>query len=242
MKKITASLSVVLIALMCFAYSLPKKKISILVFSKTAGYRHASIADGKSALLKLSHDNNFSVDTTEDATWFTDKKLKKYSAVIFLSTTGDVLNNEQQKAFERFIQSGKGFVGVHAATDTEYDWPWYAKLVGANFESHPKQQKARLNVIDKTHLSTSHLPDIWERTDEWYNFKNINPAIKVIITIDESSYEGGKNGLSHPMAWYLEYDGGKSFYTELGHTPESYSDTFFLKHLLGGIKYVTGMK
>lgn len=242
MKKFTVLVAVVSIALMCFSYTLPKKKISILVFSKTAGYRHASIAAGKMALLQLGANNNILVDTTEDATWFTDKKLKKYNALIFLNTTGDILTNEQQKVFEKFIESGKGFVGIHAATDTEYDWPWYVKLVGANFESHPKQQTAKLNVIDKTHVSTSHLPDSWERFDEWYNFKNINPAIKVLITIDESSYEGGKNGLSHPMAWYHEYDGGKSFYTELGHTPESYSDPLFMKHLLGGIKYVTSMK
>ena len=242
MKKIAALLTIALIAIACFSYITPKKKISILVFSKTAGYRHAAIAEGKVALLKLGAENNFSVDTTEDASYFTEKTLKKYSAVIFLSTTGDVLNDEQQKVFEKYIQSGKGFVGVHAATDTEYDWAWYAKLVGANFLSHPKQQKAKLIVTDKNHLSTAHLPNTWERFDEWYNFKNINPAMHVVMNIDEGSYEGGKNGADHPMAWYMDYDGGKSFYTALGHTPESYSDPLFLQHLLGGIKYVTGMK
>ena len=242
MKKITRLLAVLAIALISFSYSNPKKKISVLVFSKTAGYRHASIAEGKTALLKLGLDNNFSVDTTEDATWFTDKNLKKYNVVVFLSTTGDVLNDEQQNAFIKYIQSGKGFLGIHAATDTEYDWAWFVKLVGANFESHPKPQKAKLIVTDKTHLSTSHLPATWERTDEWYNFKNINSATKVVMTIDETSYDGGKNGANHPMAWYHEYDGGKSFYTALGHTTESYSDPLFLQHLLGGIKYVTGMK
>lgn len=242
MKRITQLLLLTFIAIVSFSYTAPKKKASILVFSKTAGYRHSAIAEGKAALLKLGRENNLSIDTTEDAAWFTDKKLKKYNAVIFLNTTGNVLNEEQQQAFEKYIQSGKGFVGIHAATDTEYDWPWYAKLVGANFLNHPKTQKAKLVVIDKTHLSTAHLPDTWERTDEWYNFKNINPAMKVIMTIDESSYDGGKNGANHPMAWFMEYDGGKSFYTALGHTPESYSDPLFLQHILGGIKYVTGMK
>lgn len=240
MKKISIILPVILVALVCFSYSTPKKKVSLLVFSKTAGYRHASIKEGKIALLQLAKENNFSVDTTEDATVFTYKNLKKYSAVIFLSTTGDVLNADQQAAFEKFIRSGKGFVGVHAATDTEYDWPWFAKLVGANFASHPKTQKATLHVADKTHIATKHLPAVWERTDEWYNFKNINTATKVILTIDEKSYEGGKNGPDHPMAWYHVYDGGKSFYTALGHTPESFTDPLFLQHLLGGIKYVTG--
>jgi len=242
MKKIVTLLSAAFIAIICFSYITPKKKISILVFSKTAGYRHSAIAEGKIALLKLGVENNFNVDTTEDASYFTEKKLKKYAAVVFLSTTGDVLNEEQQKAFEKYIGSGKGFVGIHAATDTEYDWAWYAKLVGANFLSHPKQQNAKLIITDKNHLSTAHLPDSWTRFDEWYNFKNINPAMHVIMKIDEGSYEGGKNGTDHPMAWYMDYDGGKSFYTALGHTPESYSDPLFLQHLLGGIKYVTGMK
>jgi len=242
MKRITQLLALAFIAIVCFSYAAPKKKTSILVFSKTAGYRHSAIAEGKTALLKLAQENNLSIDTTEDASYFTSKKLKKYSAVIFLNTTGNVLNEEQQQAFEKYIQSGKGFMGVHAATDTEYDWPWYAKLVGGNFLSHPKIQKAKLIVTDRTHLSVTHLPDTWERTDEWYNFKNINPAMKVIMTIDESSYEGGKNGANHPMAWYMDYDGGKSFYTALGHTAESYSDPLFLQHLLGGIKYVTGRK
>lgn len=230
------------ISILCLSYSTPKKKVTLLVFSKTAGYRHASIKKGKEAIQLLAEKNNFIIDTTEDASYFTKKNLKKYAAVIFLSTTGDVLNEEQQKAFEDFIRSGKGFMGIHAATDTEYDWPWFVKLVGANFLNHPKPQKAKLIVTDKTNLSVMHLPTPWERTDEWYNFKNINPAIKVILTIDETSYEGGKNGANHPMAWYHEYDGGRSYYTALGHTDESYIDPLFLQHLLGGIKYAVGMK
>ena len=231
-----------MVTILCFSYAVPKKKKAVLVFYKTAGYHHASIAEGKMALLKLGLENNFSVDTTDDSTKFTTAILKKYDAVIFLNTTGNVLSEEQQKAFEKFIHSGKGFLGIHAATDTEYGWPWYGKLAGAYFVSHPKQQLAKLLVTDKKNIATSHLPAIWERTDEWYNFKDINPDIKVLMTIDETSYEGGKNGSLHPMAWYHEYDGGKSFYTELGHTPESYSDPLFLQHVLGGIKYVTGMK
>jgi type 1 glutamine amidotransferase len=242
MTKIIRLLTLLALVVISFSYSSPKKIKSVLVFSKTAGFRHASIAEGKTALLLLGQANNFSVDTTEDATWFTDNKLKKYSAVVFLNTTGDVLNTDQQKAFEKYIQSGKGFAGIHSAADTEYDWAWFAKLVGANFESHPNPQKAKLNVIDKTHLATAHLPAIWERTDEWYNFKNINPSTKVIMTIDENSYEGGKNGSNHPMAWYHKYDGGKAFYTALGHTSESYWEPLFLQHLLGGIKYATGIK
>lgn len=222
-----------------FSYSVTEKKQTrILVFSKTAGYRHACIAAGKLALLQLGKQNNWLVDTTEDAAAFNTKNLKQYTAVVFLNTTGNILNDEQQTAFEKYIQSGKGFVGIHAATDTEYDWPWYCKLVGANFLSHPKQQNATLYVSDSTHISTTHLPKQWQRFDEWYNFKNQNTSVKVLLTIDEKTYEGGKNGDNHAMAWYHEYDGGKAFYTALGHTDASYSEANFLQHLQGGIKYV----
>lgn len=217
-------------------------KIRVLVFSKTNGYRHESIAAGKTALLKMGNENNWKVDTTEDATVFTDENLKKYAAIIFLSTTENILNYYQEISFERYIQAGGGFVGIHAATDTEYDWIWYSKLVGAQFESHPKIQAAKLYVVDKNHLSTKHIDSVWNKTDEWYNFKNINKDVHVLLKIDETSYEGGKLNNDHPMAWYHEYDGGRAFYTELGHTPESYTDFIFLNHLLGGIKYVIGEK
>lgn len=219
-----------------------KKQKHILVFSKTAGYRHSNIAAGKAALLKMGAENNWLVDTTEDAARFTTATLQQYNAVVFLSTTGNVLNDEQQAAFEKYIQSGKGFVGIHAATDTEYDWPWYCKLVGANFSSHPKQQNAILHVTDSTHISTKHLPHNWPRFDEWYNFKNQNADVKTVLTIDEKSYEGGTNGDYHPMAWYHEYDGGKAFYTALGHTDASFSEANFLQHVLGGLNYVMGIK
>lgn len=212
----------------------------ILVFSKTAGYRHESIEAGKLALLKMSAANNWIADTTEDATVFTEDNLKKYAAVIFLNTTLNVLDYKQETSFERYIQAGGGFTGIHSATDTEYDWMWYAGLVGAQFESHPKIQPAKLSVMEKDHISTKHLSRVWDKTDEWYNFKNISTDIKVLLKIDETSYEGGKNNNDHPMAWYHEYDGGRAFYTALGHTPESYTDTTFLTHLLGGIKYAIG--
>ena len=213
----------------------------VLVFSKTAGFRHSSIEVAKTAIQKLGSQNGFSVDTTEDAKAFTETNLKKYSAVVFLSSTGDVLNDYQQAAFERYIQAGGGYMGIHAATDCEYHWPWYGKLSGAYFKSHPSQQKANLIVHDKSHISTAHLPAIWERFDEWYNFKKAPGAeVNVLISIDEKSYEGGSNGDSHPMAWYHEFDGGRAFYTELGHTDESFAEPLYLKHILGGIKYAIG--
>lgn len=215
----------------------------MLVFSKTEGFRHQSIEVGINALQKLGEENNYIVEATEDATRFTEPVLKQYDAVIFLSTTGDVLDYRQQAEFERYIQAGGGFVGIHAAADTEYEWPWYGKLVGAYFESHPGNpnvREATLQVTDHEHLSTNELPDEWQRTDEWYNYKDIYSEIKVLINLDESSYEGGTNGENHPIAWYHPYDGGRAFYTGGGHTSESFSEPLFLQHLLGGIQYAIG--
>ena len=214
------------------------KSPRVLVFMKTKGYHHESIPFGAAAIMKLGKENGFEVDTTADAGYFDDQHLSKYSAVVFLSTTMNVLNADQQVAFERYIEAGGGFAGIHAAADTEYDWPWYNKLVGAYFLSHPHQQNATVVVSDKTHASTKHLPDTWNRYDEWYNYKNIYSGIKVLASLDESTYEGGVNGDNHPIAWYHEYDGGKAFYTGMGHTKESYEDPMYLKHILGGIQSV----
>ena len=177
----------------------------ILVFSKTAGFRHQSIEAGIAAIKKLGQENGIAVDATEDASAFTDANLKKYRAIVFLSTTGDVLNDPQQDALQRYVEAGGGWVGIHSATDTEYDWPWYGKLAGAYFTSHPLNpnvRKATFRVLDRTHVSTQGLPAVWPREDEFYNFRNISPDIHVLVDIDETSYEGGTNGANHPMSWY----------------------------------------
>jgi cytochrome c len=216
------------------------KGTGVLVFSKTEGFRHESIETGIEAIKKLGFENDFKVDATENANAFNEKNLQNYAAVIFLNTTGDVLDHYQQADFERFIQAGGGFVGIHSAADTEYDWQWYGKLVGAYFESHPPTCKATLKVIDKNHLSTSMLPETWERTDEWYNYKSLNAEVTQLLMLDETSYEGGTNGENHPCAWFHDFDGGRAFYTGGGHTHESYAEPLFLQHLLGGIKYAIG--
>jgi len=211
----------------------------VLVFSKTTGYRHEAIETGVKAIKTLGAIHTFYVDATEDANYFTADSLKKYDAIIFLSTTEDIFNTEQQESFKKYIQSGGGFVGIHAAADTEYEWPWYGKLVGAYFESHPPGlHQANIQVTDTTHLSTKSLPKVWSRNDEWYNYKSISPDIKVLANLDETSYTGGTNGKNHPIAWCQEYDGGKMFYTGLGHTKKAFTDADFLAHLLGGIQYV----
>ncbi|WP_432708168.1 ThuA domain-containing protein [Pedobacter sp.] len=234
----------ILAILCCYLSGMTQEKKKLLVFSKTAGFYHESIPVGKAAILKLGQENGFDVDTTTNAGKFTKENLNQYAAVVFLNTTGDVLNNEQQQAFEQFINNGRGFVGVHAATDTEYDWPWYGNLVGAYFSDHPKQQEATLRILNPNTIATKHLPAEWKRKDEWYNFKWMTKdPVNVLISIDESSYDAGKGkmGNNHPMAWYRDFDGGRSFYTELGHTDESYADPLYLQHLLGGIQYAMGL-
>jgi cytochrome c len=215
----------------------------VLVFSKTVAFRHASIGAGQKALFQLGKAHGFAVDTTEDAGRFNEENLKRYQAVVFLSTTGDVLNPQQQNAFERYIQAGGGYLGIHAATDTEYDWPWYNRLAGAWFSNHPMPdnvQKGTFVVVDKTNPATNFLPERWEREDEFYSFKNISPALHVLLTIDEKTYKGGTNGDNHPMAWYQEFDGGRSFYTAGGHTDATFSEPLFLRHLGAGLHYVMG--
>lgn len=232
----------ILLSSLLFSFCGQPDKMKVLVFSKTAGYRHASIPNGIAAIQQIGKEQGFTVVATEDATHFRDEQLKQYAAVIFLSTTGDVLDSAQEAAFKSYITGGGGFVGIHSATDTEYEWPWFGQLVGAYFESHPETQKATLHVNNADHPSTKDLPPSWTRTDEWYNFKNLNPRINVLLTIDEGSYKGGKNGSHHPMAWYQEIEGGRAFYTALGHTEESYKEPLFLKHLTGGILYAINQK
>ena len=212
-------------------------KPRVLLFSKTAAFYHESIPAGNAALLKMGMENGFDVDTTTDAAMFNDDSLQQYSAVIFLSTTGDVLNQYQEVALERYIQAGGGFVGIHAASDTEYDWRWYGRLVGAYFQNHPRPQQASFRVVDHNHPATETLPDTFSYHDEWYNFKWISPDINVLITIDEQSYKGGDHGDHHPIAWYQEFDGGRSFFTGFGHSDESFQDSLQLRHILGGIQY-----
>jgi len=221
------------------------KQLKVLVFSKTTGYHHQSIAAGNIAIQKLGRENQFDVDTTSDASKFTQANLKQYAAIIFLSTTGKasaLFTEDEKNALVQYIEHGGGYVGIHAATDCCYDWQWYGNLSGAYFSAHPSQQEAVLDVVDSTNIATSHLPRHWKRKDEWYNFKWMANDLHVLIKIDEKSYDAGpaKMGDNHPMAWYHNYDGGRAFYTELGHTDESYTDPLYLKHILGGIEYAMG--
>ena len=215
----------------------------VLAFTKTSGYRHKSIEKGDHTLRQLGRKNGFIVLQTETSEDFNAENLKNYKLVVFLSTTQNVLNDQQQRVFENYIKSGGSFLGIHAATDTEYDWPWYGKLVGAYFDGHPNDpniRDAKIDVMVKDHPATEHLNNSWSRRDEWYNYKNLNPNITVLLNLDENSYEGGTNGDKHPIAWYHEFDGGRAFYTGGGHTKASFDEPDFRQHLLGGILWCLG--
>ncbi|HTH81602.1 MAG TPA: ThuA domain-containing protein [Mucilaginibacter sp.] len=221
-------------------------KPRILVFKKSSGYHHGSIPLGALAIIKLGEENGFAVDTTSDADKIEEGNLKKYAALVFVSTTGYFLNNYQQVDLQRYIQAGGGFVGIHAAADAEYDWHWYGRMIGGYFAHHNEgAPTATLNVVDKNNIATKMLPDQWIRKDEWYHYKSMAKDLHVLIKIDESSLkykpsdERFKMG-DHPIAWYHDFEGGRVFYTGLGHTNESYRDPLFLQHLLGGIKYAIG--
>ena len=219
----------------------PEPSYRVLAFTRTEGFRHSSIDAGLSALRDLGRDHGFEVTATESSAVFSDASLARFAAVVFLNTTGDVLDRPEEEAFERYIRGGGGFVGVHSATDTEYGWPWYGDLVGAWFDGHPAVQNATLHVEDADHESTLALPTEWMRRDEWYDFRrNPRDFVNVLLTIDESTYSGGSMGADHPIAWYREFDGGRSWYTAGGHTSAAYGEPLFRLHLLGGIEWAAG--
>lgn len=241
------SVSIIVSILILFSCSSTRKMNGktkqVLVFSKTQAYRHASITEGKQALLQLGLENKWAVDTTEDAAVFYAENLKKYKTVVFLNTSGNVLDEEQQITFQNYIRNGGSFVGIHAACDTEKDWPWYNNLVGAYFKGHPKPQNARYNVIDKTFPAVSFMPDTINRFEEIYSFYNFKKElVNVIMTVDEKTYSGGNMGDFHPIAWYHTYDGGKAFFTAWGHHPETFKEEIFLKHINAAIQWALKSK
>ena len=212
----------------------------ILVFSKTEGFRHESIPAAIEAFHEMATQHEFTLVATEDSTVFADAELFQFDAIVFLLTTGDVLNEGEQAGLERYMRFRGGFVGVHSAADTEWrgDWTWFRKLVGGVFKSHPKVQPAKLKVMQRDHPATAPLPDVFWHTDEWYDFTDLYEHRTDLLTVDESTYSGGRHGDYHPIAWCHEFGGGRSFYTGLGHTVESYSDAQMRAHLLAGLAWV----
>lgn len=218
-----------------------KKDKRVLLFSKTIGYRHKSIENGKKMFQELALQYNFKVDTTEDARYFLDDSLKNYSAIVFLSNTGDVLDFSQRVALKRYVEAGGGVMGIHGASGAENSWPWFRKLMGTRFESHPEElQKGEINIVDSDDETVSGLPNPWHFNEEWYNFDSISLDLNVLAFVNEDSYKGGKHGKNHPIFWKQEFDGGRSFYTALGHRPEAYEDSLFRKHIINGLDFIIG--
>ena len=233
------------------------KRFSALIFSKTAAFRHTEcIPQGTVAIAQMAARRGFEVDATENAAAFTDENLANYDVVIFLCTTGDVLDAAQQSAFERYIRAGGGYAGIHSASDTEYDWAWYGGLVGAYFRDHPGSvnaqfQVATMTVEDRHTAATRRLGRSWTREEEWYNFRtNPRDDVHVLLSVDESTYDprgysvpGGSPGMGdHPISWCQPYDGGRAFYTALGHKGVYWEEPLLLSHVLGGIEMAAGAK
>ncbi|WP_111641248.1 ThuA domain-containing protein [Marinimicrobium alkaliphilum] len=232
--------------------------VRILVFSVTAGYRHRVIPYGNEQIAQMSERikeltgaRHVEVDIIDDedgdASAFPSdfETLSRYHTIVWNSTTGSPLNEAQQAAFKAYIQAGGGYAGIHAASDTHYDWPWYGDLVGAYFDGHPDRQEGELNVTDRSHPSTRHMPARYRLYDEFYDFhRNPRGHVHVLMTINEDSYEGaGMEGgrVDHPMAWSHYYDGGRAWFTALGHTQQAWEDEYFLEHVLQGILWAGGL-
>lgn len=231
--------------LMIFSVQIEAQQFKVLLVTETAGWHHESIDFGVAAIHELAATHNFVVARQQQAVKITENKLQDFDAVIFLSTTGDIFDEEEQMVFEKYIQSGKGFVGIHAAADTEYDWPWYNQLVGRMFHIHPAQQTAKLNIMDHNFPGLEHFPNKLLWTDEWYEFgAEQTDGLNYLIAVDDKSYDpnvqwgdkiGRGMGNMHPISWYHNFDGGRSFYTALGHIEKVYENHWFLEHLYGGI-------
>lgn len=211
----------------------------VLVLHETAGFRHESIPAGLTAISEVGSGEGFEVTIADDSSALLEPGLDGFDLIVFLNTTGDILDGEEQAAMEQFIRSGNGFVGIHSATDTEYHWAWYGGLVGAYFADHPAVQPAVIHSTGSDHPAGAGLPASFERVDEWYNFRGLpGPEAVVLATLDETTYQGGTMGADHPIAWAQEYDGGRSFYTAWGHTIESYSESVFRDHVAAGLRWV----
>ena len=253
MKLLKLIIVIVFLNILSHPSALAQKQFKALMVTTTRGWHHEAVHYGVIAIKELAVKNYFDVALLEDPNGFTDKYLSQFQVVIFVHTTGDILDSTQQKVMERFIQSGKGYVGIHSASDTEYDWEWYTKLVGRMFHIHPVIQTAKLNIVDASFPGLEGFGNNKLWTDEWYEFGPEKIAgLNYILAVDETTYNpkvqwGDKKGIGmgklHPVSWYHNYDGGRAFYTALGHLPAIYSDAAFLNHLYAGILWAaTGKK
>ncbi|WP_329275354.1 ThuA domain-containing protein [Streptomyces sp. NBC_00691] len=228
----------------------------VLIYTRTTGYRHDSITDGAAALMELAHELGRKAEVTDDPEAFTTGRLARCAVVVLLSTTGNVLTPEGRTAFEAYLRGGGALLAVHAAANAEPDWPFYGELLGTRFDGHPELQPGIVLVDDHDHPATAPLPDRWEWTDEWYNFTSdprgggkhegtgkpgdgSESGVWILARADETSYRGGTHGDDHPLVWCREIDGGRVFFTALGHAAETYRDPVFRAHLSGALSWLT---
>ncbi len=243
-------LPIIMVCAICSAFAQTNTEFDVLVFTKTNGYRHESIEAGVASIRDLGKKHNFSVDHTEDSTRFSDSGLAKYEAIVFLSTTGDVLGDAEEAAFEKFIRAGKGYVGIHAAADTEYDWPFYREVVGRQFVQHPQHQTGTVYTIKQDFPGMEGFGDSLSLYEEWYEYTvPYNTDLKYLMRLDTNTVEtnGYKGkcvmGVFHPLAWFHEPAGGRAFYTGIGHMDDTFILPAFQQHLSAGIRWAaTGKK
>ena len=244
MKKLTFIFLILIFCIEANAQDQKKAPAKVLVFSKTDGFRHNSISNGIKMISELGQSENWVMTATENAELFTYEFLSLFDVVVFLNPTKNVFDDKQQKAFERFIKTGKGFVGIHAATDCEYDWHWYGGLTGAYFKIHPPAQEGTVIFEDYDHPAMVAFWNMKTYTtyDEWYSFtENPRGKVHVLARLDENSIKKSPNNDwkmgDHPIIWYHEYEGSRSFYTVFGHTPESFDDENVRQHIAGAINW-----
>lgn len=244
-------LTLALTALFASVTASAAEKTKVLIYSGSTGFRHDSIPAAVEAVKGVATRLGYSFDATEDPEVFTTEKLDAYKAIVFVSTTTDPKKPESEwfvggrrDALVGFMKAGKGVVGLHAAADSHYHWGWYGQLMGGYFERHPRgTPKGTQTVVDARHPATAKLPKTITRNDEWYYYKDFNPLVHVLITVDPATIgDGEADANPNPLVWYHEFGGGRVFYNGLGHTSESYAEPYVLDIISGGLKYAVGNK
>ncbi|KAI1120427.1 Crp/FNR family transcriptional regulator [Nemania abortiva] len=218
-------------------------KFRVFVFSKTVSFRHDSIPAGIEGLKQLgASTNSFTIEASEDSSLINADFLSQFKTIVFLSTSGEFLTGEQLQGLRTYINNGGGFVGIHCASAGMRSEPWYGELVGAYFTNHPEPQNSVVRAENKDHCILSGMPEDFKWFDEWYNFtRNPRDEVTVLLSTDESLYDGGTMGSDHPLAWCRDFDGGRSFYTALGHFDEAYQNETFMAHILNGILWTASI-
>lgn len=225
----------------------PPQNFKVLLYTSPDRYHNQALPTAVTQFKRMAEQHFFGLTWTQLSTDLNPDNLKQFAVVVFLFSNARELNAEQIKSLQGFVRGGGGFVGIHASSVDSNQDPWFKQLVGRSFRGHPEKQTGILDVVDRNFPATLHLPARWLWTDEWYEFDApLTPGQHVLLKVDESTYaplekkqpDGrvkiGMDG-DHPIAWYQEFDGGRSFYTALGHAERYYEDPLFLLHLYGGI-------